>query len=151
MIGFQHHQLLLLVLSASFVVSRERNTNSYSSLHPEFVYHSEDWLLAFLRKVTEAFPHLTRVYSIGKSTQGLSAACISLCDYCFILNLITALMLLFGIYIIILTTLSLNVASEPNFSCTWTCCHQIFFLSVLHDCAQMVHYVQLFICFPSLI
>jgi len=80
MIGFHHHQLLLLVLSATLVVCRERNTSSHHSLHPKFVYHTENWLVTFLHNVTEAFPHLTKVYSIGKSVQGLPCACIYLCE-----------------------------------------------------------------------
>jgi len=66
--------LVVLVLSASCVVSRQLNTSSDAgtSLPPQFVYHNENWLRMFLRHVTEAYPHLTHVYTIGKSVQGLS-------------------------------------------------------------------------------
>jgi len=91
-------QLLLLAvlvpLSVSFVTSRGRNTSSNSSLHPQFVHHSELWLATFLRNVTETFPHLTHVYSIGKSVQGLSDRCLSV--NCFVISNFTALVLLVG-------------------------------------------------------
>jgi len=63
--------LLLPLLSASAVFSQPYDTGSDSFLRPQFVYHSEDWLIAFLHNVTEAFQHLTDVYSIGKSVEGL--------------------------------------------------------------------------------
>jgi len=78
MTGFYHELLLLvllLLMSTCCVVSGEPNISSESSLRPQFIYHSEDWLATFLRDVTEAFPHLTRIYSIGKSVQGLPAMC----------------------------------------------------------------------------
>jgi len=70
--------LLLPLLSASVVISRPHNNGSDSFLHPQFVYHSEDWLITFLRNVTETFPRLTDVYSIGKSVEGLRAVFLSL-------------------------------------------------------------------------
>jgi len=65
------HQLmrLLLLMSASFVISHERSTDGV--MHPQFVYHDENWLATFLHNISEAFPHLTHLYSIGKSVQGL--------------------------------------------------------------------------------
>jgi len=75
---------LLLLLSASFVVSLEHNTSSDSALRPQFVYHDEPWLVTFLHNITEAFPHLTHLYSIGTSVQGLlliSMSCFLL-DFC---------------------------------------------------------------------
>lgn len=65
-----HGLLLLLPLLASVVVSREPNSISDSTRRPQFVYHDESWLITFLRNVTDTFPHLTHIYSIGKSTQG---------------------------------------------------------------------------------
>jgi len=72
--------LLLPLLSASVVVSRPHNTSSDSFLHPQFVYHSEDWLITFLRNLTETFPHLTDIYSVGESVEGPQA--VSLCELC---------------------------------------------------------------------
>jgi len=69
-----HHLLLLLLLllPASCVLCRELDTSSHSYLHPQFVYHDENWLITFLHNITEAFPHLTHLYSIGKSAKGSS-------------------------------------------------------------------------------
>jgi len=58
------------------VVSPELNTSSDSDASlrsPQFVYHSESWLRTFRRDVTQAYPNLTHVYSIGKSVQGGSS------------------------------------------------------------------------------
>ena len=71
--------LLLLPLLASVVVSREPNSISDSTRRPQFVYHDESWLITFLRNVTDTFPHLTHIYSIGKSTQGWLT--ISVCKF----------------------------------------------------------------------
>jgi len=73
MIMTELHQLmrLLLLLSASFVVSSERDRSSNGALQPQFVYHDGNWLVTFLHNITEAFPRLTHLYSIGKSVQGL--------------------------------------------------------------------------------
>jgi len=77
MIMTDRHQLtrLLLLLSASWAVSHQRDTASDTAvLHPEFVYHDGNWLATFLRNITETFPLLTRLYSIGKSVEGLLTA-----------------------------------------------------------------------------
>jgi len=79
MTGLRQLLLLLLLLSASFVASREDNTRSDSLLHPQFVYHDENWLMKYVHNITEAFPHLTHVYSIGKSAQGLLTSIFSHC------------------------------------------------------------------------
>jgi len=106
-----HHQLLLLLplLSASFVVSREQNTDSDSFLHPQFVYHDENWVVKFLHNITDTFPHLTHMYSIGQSVEGLP------CAYCFSQYLDTNSFVsepVSGVYKILLTAILKGFNSE---------------------------------------
>lgn len=45
-------------------------TSSPVVAEPEFVFHGEEWVETFLLNVSNAFPSITHLYSIGKSVQG---------------------------------------------------------------------------------
>lgn len=86
MIGLRPAFFMLLLLqpllSESLVIPQSQQNDS-STLEdtfpsPQFVYHDEVWLVTFLRNVTETFPLLTHMYSIGKSAEGL----LTLCEPC---------------------------------------------------------------------
>lgn len=49
---------------------RESLDPNPNSLQVDFKYHRYDELTAFLHKVNRLYPHLTYLYSIGKSVQG---------------------------------------------------------------------------------
>jgi len=75
------HQLMLLI-SASVLMSHVVDASSPDAvLSPEFVYHDYNWLTTYLHNVTDNFPQLTNVYSIGKSLQGLMTVSV-LMSYC---------------------------------------------------------------------
>jgi len=60
--------LLAGCLLANAAVPAGRNLRTGRSL--DFNYHSHEQLEAFLNQARAAYPHLTSLYSIGKSVQG---------------------------------------------------------------------------------
>ena len=64
--------VLLLVLlpgSCSRALREEGVEGMSSSVAPALVYHGTPWLERYLRHVAEAFPTITRLYSIGRSVE----------------------------------------------------------------------------------
>lgn len=41
-----------------------------ASVRPEFIFHTQQWLIDYLSNVSATYPHITHLYSIGKSVNG---------------------------------------------------------------------------------
>ncbi|KAK7501785.1 hypothetical protein BaRGS_00006871 [Batillaria attramentaria] len=57
---------LASILTLTLLVSRSQNTNAL-----DFVYHDAVQLEAFLTNISQTYPEITRLYSIGKSINGV--------------------------------------------------------------------------------
>lgn len=67
------HTALVFVDGASIhlvdVLHDASNTEDTLQLHPEH-YHNYDKMTSYLKSVSQMYPQLTRLYSIGQSVQG---------------------------------------------------------------------------------
>ncbi|EDV26070.1 uncharacterized protein TRIADDRAFT_55803 [Trichoplax adhaerens] len=67
-------QICFLLITAAYSASVASSSSN------DFVHHNYDAMIAFMEKVRSDYPHITRMYSIGKSVQGRSLMVLEISD-----------------------------------------------------------------------